>query len=647
MTGNLAMMAGDLLGLALASALGLVLLLMPGALVAACLHRLVPTTDWRAFAPALAVAVLPLLDAYVIRFGGIECGIAVRLVLAALTLIFARDFIPRCGRVAAGGLVLWFLYLGALYVDIDVGGRLYQSITVLDLVKHAAVVREIGLHGVPLHDPFFARAEAAGYYHYFYDGAAILDVSLGRLADARMAFVGAAFAVGVAVASLLRALVVELGWQRSSDRRLTALVILACAIGGLDLLGIAARWAATGLLEANAEWWDDEISFVPVAASWVPHHLAGVVGSFVALLALAKATQADTPSLRVLLAAFAGVAMASVFGLTIWVALGAAVVLAAALRFLPRDLWMKWIASVTIAGVVALVLSAPQLADLIQGRAGQGAPIWLWIREPGRIGEVLGHPPSPLLSLALTPPALLLEFGAFALGAWLFSRRGDWANSSLPARLLVAAFAAGLLMNLLLRSTIINNDFGWRAAWFAQLPAMVWTIAVLQRPLPQGVWRGAMYGALALGFAASLYNVLAARLVRPPVASHQFGYINADPAMDYALARAYRWASREIPAGRILQHNPLTAPRIFNFGLYGHHRVAVADGEAMLFGAPPAKVADRLKTFEAVFSGRIGPDAAGSVHLLVTDRDPLWRRLASHDCLYRADRVCITKGTHR
>jgi hypothetical protein len=640
--GDLTMMAGDLTGLAMASVLALALLVMPGALVAKGLHRIAPETRWRAFSPALAIAFLPLVDSLAIRFSGVPLALGLRLLMLAATLFWARDFVPRIGRVAAAGALAWWLFLACLYVDIDFGEALHQPITVLDLVKHAAVVRELSLRGVPLHDPFFARTQAAGYYHYFYDGAAILDVASSRFVDARMAFVGAAFAVGLVMASFVRALVVELGWQRSSDRRLTALVIFACAIGGLDLIGIVARWGATGLLEANSEWWDDEISFVPTAASWVPHHLSAVVASVIALMLLTKAVAVDRKR-GAALAALAAIAMANAFGLSIWVALGAAGVFAAALRVIPGELRLAWLAAMALAGCLALVLSVPQLADLLHGRAGGGVPIWPWIREPGRIGEMLGSPAPPLLSLALTPLAWLLEFGPFAVGTWLFYR-GNWERGFLLARLLTASFVAGLLMNLLLRSTIINNDFGWRVAWFAQLPAMIWTVAVLQQPIAHIAWRWTMRVAIALGLAATLYNAVAARMVRPPFADHAFGYINSDPPTDYALAQAYRWAARHIPASEVLQHNPLTARRVFDFGLYGVHAVAVADSEATLFGAPPEAVVAQMRTYGDIFAGRLDPAHAGKVHLVVTWRDPLWSRLSPRDCLYRSPHVCITRG---
>jgi len=642
MTGDLHFFVADLIGFAVASALAVPLVLAPGALVARLLQRLSPRTEWRAFAPALSIAFLPIVIALATRGIGLRFALALDLVLVCAAIAWARAWLPRVSGLAAAGIAGWWLYLAAMYLDFDVAGALHQSITVLDLVKHAAVVREIADHGLPLNDPFFARAEAAGYYHYFYDLAAMIDVAGGTLVDARMAFCGAAFACGLAMAGLLRATVVELGWQRSGDGRLTGLVILACALGGLDLVGIAFRWGVFGVFERTPEWWDDEISFLPTTASWVPHHLASVIAAFIALLLMSKAL-AGPRKTGALLAGGAGAAMASGFGLSIWVSLGAAAIFALAVRFLEPRQRPAWIASAAVAGAVALALSIPQLLDLAHGRAVTGAPVGLWIREPARLGELVASPLNPLLWLALTPLVLAIEFGAFALGSYLFWKdRTFERDSDVFARLLLAGAVGGLLLNLLVRSTIINNDFGWRVAWFAAFPAMVWTVAALQRPIAGPALRAAMAVCIVLGLGCTASAVIVGRMPPGALPGSSMSYINAAPRTDLALREAYDWANRHLPANAVLQHNPAAARRAFAFGLYSDHRVRVADGDAELFGAS-AEAVDRRATFYGrIFAGEVPLPAAGPIHFVITDDDPVWRTLKGSQCIYRADHVCIT-----
>ena len=643
MTGDLHFFTRDLIGYAAATLIAVIVLLGPAALLAKGFAKLRPEQDWRAFSPALAFAFLPLLDALAIRFVSLELAAVLRLGLLVAGAVWARKFVPRPGRLALGGIALWWLYLAAMYLDVDLGGRLYQSVTALDMVKHAAVVREIAMGGLPMGDPFFARPVAAGYYHYFYDGAAIVDRLGGALVDQRMAFCGAAFACGIAFAAFLRATVIALGSWTGSDRRLTALTIAACAIGGFDLVGMALRWRWLGIFERNPEWWDDEISFFPTSAAWVPHHLAGVIASFMALflLSLAIGSQRKTGTA---LAAAAGLAMASAFGLSVWVALGAAVVMALAVVALEPGDRIRWIAATAMAAVVALVVSLPQLHDLSSGRVAGGSPMGLWIREPARIGQLIGSPVSPQIALGLALPVLLLEFGALGIGAWVF-----WRSQALRrgggrlGRVLAAAAIAGVLLNLFVRSTIINNDFGWRVAWFAAFPAMVWTITVLRRPVRGSFARIVAGGALALGLATTLVAVTLARVPAGRLPQQSLAYINGDPRTDLALRQAYTWANANLPPRAPLQHNPAATPRVLDFGLYGRNPVMVADYEAGLFGATTKEVRGRAFFFGQIFA-RARPLAdAGAVHLVVTDRDPLWAALDPKLCLYRASHVCITR----
>src|SRR6185312_13689383 len=88
-------------------------------------------------------------------------------------------------------------------VDFDWNGRLYQSQYVVDTVKHAAVVAALAHHGIPLHDPFFARPGPSGYYYYFYIAPALIHWLAGAVVDSRAAFAAASFATLIALAAML------------------------------------------------------------------------------------------------------------------------------------------------------------------------------------------------------------------------------------------------------------------------------------------------------------------------------------------------------------------------------------------------------------------------------------------------------------
>ncbi|WP_156840163.1 hypothetical protein [Novosphingobium aquimarinum] len=642
-------MLQDLAGLALGTIILFVILIVPGTLIADLLDRFCPPADdrtWKGWSPILGLIAMPVLIVLGIRLIGLEptSFVVAGIAIAAMVCSKGKLWLPN--RLMAGFMAGWWLFCAAFYVDVDAGGGLHQSLAILDLVKHAAVVREIAQHGLPMHDPFFLREGTAGYYHYFYDAPAMAYRISGGLVDPRMAFVAGAFWTGGVFPLFLYGLIRELGWQRVSDTRLWLLCGVAAMLGGLDLIGLLFRFSVFGILEPNIEWWDDEISFVPTTAAWVPHHLSAVIAVYLAIVMLGRAELASQGRERLVLIAAAGVAFAAAFGLSIWVTIGAVFVLAASLLPLSR-LSARWIAGLAGAGAVALLLSLPQFYDLLGGRAVDQAPLGLGVREPARSYPVLlsalPMPVVALLALALAPLVWGIEFGVFALGAWLFHRSPGFDRESRLARLLLSGAIGALVLNFFVHSTIINNDFGWRVAWFAQMPAMIWTICAVQK-LPAGrALRRTLTVAAVLGLMVPLYDLAAARFIRPPFFRTAHPEINPDPEVDLAMRQAYDWANATLPADAVLQHNPAVGMRAYDFGLYSNHRIVVADRQANLFGGSRDDVARRVNRIGEAFAGErpIADVArAGATHLVVTRHDPIWTRMGGN-CRRFDGVVCI------
>jgi hypothetical protein len=89
-----------------------------------------------------------------------------------------------------------------------------------------------------------------------------------------------------------------------------------------------------------------------------------------------------------------------------------------------------------------------------------------------------------------------------------------------------------------------------------------------------------------------------------------------------------------------------------DFGLYSDRPVAVADGDARLFGAAEPAVASRLTLLTPIFQRpmptselRQRAAAAGVGGLLLTSIDPLWRSAGGPPpgwtCQYRSARSCV------
>lgn len=642
----------DLAGFGLATLLACVLIVAPGFAIAHALRGRITVdgqqgllTGWELL---IGLAILPVIDALLTRYIGLNAMLGLHGVLAALGFMPMLRAMRQIRWPYWVMLAAWWALVAWSYVDFDYGGRMNQSLLIVDLVKHAAVIHMIETSGIPLHDAFFLRPDTAGYYYYFYLAGAGIDRLGGALVDSRMAFASTVFLTGIAFPALLWTLARQAKWiAQGSEALFLKLCIGLCFVSGLDLIPGIALASARGGFDGQIDWWEDEISFALSSIMWVPHHLTAVMVSFIAFMLLSHARGAETRT-RALLVLASGFALASVFGLSIWVALGAGAVLA--LWLLPDFLQRRFagIIDLAIAGIIALILSIPQFMDLLGGRHPDGAVLGLWLRPTAYLNLPV------IAAIAAIPLAYVLEFGFFLFGAAAFSRANparQWLSEPLPRLLLISAIVA-IILNAFVRSTIINNDFGWRVAWFAQIPLMVWTAVALQQGM--GKWPLALLAriALVLGICANIWSLAGWRVIRPPLLPTSWAYVNVHPDVDYETRKAYAWANAHLPANAIIQHNPAATKRVFNFGLYSNNQVLVADREATLFGADRASVAERVRDLGDIYSGQLAFPVAltaarqmGIDYLLVTRADPFWRRLVtdrpSTHCEYLTSKTCI------
>jgi hypothetical protein len=645
----------DLTGLAAATLLSALLIVLPGFGIAGLAARaeLIDDSDpvkRACWGLLLGPALLPTLDALLLRWTGMAGVLIPHIALAALG---ARSALETARRIPArwwlAVLACW-LFVAWANVDFDWNRRLNQPVTIIDTVKHAAVVAELARRGLPLHDPFFARPGIAGYYYYFYLGPALIHWLGGALIDARAAFAAGSFVTMLAFAAMLMRLAQEARLiPQGRFGPFVKWLLLLCCISGFDLIPGIAFAKITGITFTQLDSWDEEVRWVLTSILWVPHHMTAVIAIFAACLALAERSRGS----QLLRAVLAGTAFATAFGCSAWVAIAAAPVLA--LWWLydrkfpdPTPLW-----SLPLAGVTALLLSVPQLLDLAAGRGATVFPLGFYIRTLGPFKTEAHTLSEALLKLALIPVGYLFEFGIFALGASVFLARGGvgLSRSTSIGRLLLVGTPIALLLATFVRSTIIYNDFGWRAIWFAQIPALLWTSSLLSREQQQRrslIWAGA----LGLGLAAILWDMAGLRLIRRPQFYVFDAYVNARPDVDYNIRGTYRWIDRNLPAGMMVQHNPNLPFRALDFGLYSDRPVPVADVQARLFGADPAAVEARLDSIAPIFAYPVSAaqagrraSAAGAGAILLTAADPAWRTAggppAGWKCLYRSQYSCV------
>jgi len=621
----------------------------------------------------LALAILPALDALFVR----AIGIGGTLVLHAVPVLAAvplyRRPMLRIGGAFAALILLWWLLVAISLVDVDIGGGLHQSLVTFDTVKHAATIESIAQYGLPLQDPFYARPEPAGYYYYYYIWGALVRWVTGGLIDSRMAFAATAFWSGLAFVALLWRVAKDAGLIRiGRDRRFLLICALLCFVTGIDLIPTLLDYIITGAAVRQVDHWSEEIRFALTSMIWVPHHLGGFVATLCGVLLLHRATASPAspaPAPRFVFAGLAGVCLATAFGMSAWIAIAAAPALLLWALVEGRRGRPQLLLFMGVAALVALILAAPQFADLLHGRVGDGAPVKFWIRRfSGFQYDSPGTIQVPLV-LLLLPIGYAVDFGLFGLGGNLYLRLYGRPKAAAPATgrpirsFLLIGFLTSLLIVSFVRSSIINNDFGWRAIWFAQFPLMIWTAAVVQNmalrspfaPIRPGVLRPKLlwWIALVIGVAGNVWDIAGLRVKFP---DHEPNPVNVEPEGDMAQRRAYDWANAHLPHHAILQHNPAQRHRVFDFGLYSRNRVALADGAANLFGVSAAMAADRLEAIRPIFKQRLTPMQLSAIartqhidYLIFADADPVWRAAGGPPpglaCLYINERACIVDVT--
>ncbi|MDB4991728.1 MAG: hypothetical protein JWN04_6906, partial [Myxococcaceae bacterium] len=284
----------DLGRLLVATTLAIATILLPGVALADAADvlrfRSQPGARRWSIALVAGLTLLPVLESTVARLLGMGAALAlaVSLALAGLLCVARRALAPRVCTRALVALALWLVVVAFETVDFDTGGALYQSFTVIDMVKHAATVQTIVETGVPPADAFFARAGTSGYYYFFYTlGAIILELAPGWV-DAR-ATVGALMVlVGPALHTLVLVLLERTGYvERAHARGLRLTVLLLLLVSGLDAIPIALLGVSSGRWLPQLDMWNEAVVSFTDAVLWVPHHVTGVLAAWVGFLSLA------------------------------------------------------------------------------------------------------------------------------------------------------------------------------------------------------------------------------------------------------------------------------------------------------------------------------------------------------------------------
>jgi len=535
-------------------------------------------------------------------------------------------------------------------IDWPTADGLRHSFLVVDYVKHTETTWSIAQSATPPWNPAFYSPESkAVYYYFFYTLTAVVDLASQKLfgAEARHAAYASASVAAFALLALMNAL-----WKRcGSDEAVGAEVsktsampwlvaLLLCA--GLDLIPWL-RMASVGEAPISPEAWAEQVTSWVSTALWVPHHVAALVAAFVGFIALARPAAPDVR--RIVLAALA---FASCAGLSVYIGMGAAMIAVlwmAAMAFARR---FGDAARLALAGLGAAAFAVPWLAT-VAGRATADAPVAFALRNYAMLPFQLSNPVlDALVHIAAMLLVYLIEFGIFALGAFAFWQRAGRKGLQTDLGLVLAlAAAASFLIGSFFRSTMLNNDLGWRIMLFAQAATLIWTLSAIRA--------GLLFDRKRLVSVASICLVLGYADIPISFVMLRTGFPD-DPLIRATAVEergAWAWLDARLPAGAVAQAQPMQDFAI-NFGLYGRFPSPVADyHEARLFGASERQIDARIADLKAIFSGEnIGladVEAKASRYrisaILVTARDEVFHKadtwMAAKPAAYATPRVRI------
>ena len=529
------------------------------------------------------------------------------------------NFTNKRGLIGAGIAAAWVLFVVVELVDIGVGSRLYFSVTVFDHALRTAFVDAVMRTGVPPANPLFWPEHAAPmrYYYFWY----VLTAAAARLAGAtaRQAMIASVAWSGFGLAATLQLYCRNFlgnGSQRASDapqlaisshsshetttrwmarppRLVVALGLLA--VTGLDILPVLVKALLRMPTDGDMEWWSAaQVSSWMDSLLWVPHHIAGLVCCLLGFL-LVWMSKGTSGRRRALCGLIAGLAFASAFGLSTWVALAFAMVMAA---------WMLWalawerdsrarVPVLLLAAAVASVALLPYLAELHGEASGtaivlangptspdgkatianDGAHLLRFgvrhiipadsVQGIGWIARMAqAHPAEEdaAVGLVLLLPGYFVELGFYGLVllAALWAMRRCRLDEAEAARTALVLAVAGLAVSTFLRSTIVeNNDFAMRSVLIAQFFLLLLAVAWWEGGFASTnrFLRGAMLAMAWIGLAGTIYQVGTLRIYLP--VEERLGRAEVDGLAERAMAvrLGFDAMQRRVAKNAVVQYN--------------------------------------------------------------------------------------------
>ena len=536
-------------------------------------------------------------------------------------------------RVFAGIAVAWLVIVLFSLADLQIGNRVYYSITALDYSLRTGLIQSISTTGIPPANPYFfsGRLFPLQYHYLWFILCSLVQQTGGAAVGPRAALTGGVFWSGIALMGLV-ALYLRVFSFRGQEgfRRRVLIGILLLGVTGLDLIPtVFLRFL--NIVLASMDWWNEQVNGFVSTALWEPHHLSGLIACLTAFLILWEIPNQVTWRARIQYAVTGALALATGVGSSIYVTLVFAVFLLIWTAITIGKKWGVETAGLGIAGTLAIVFALPYLKGMLHPGAGAGfgppfqfrirtfklAEMYLEARGLNQLWRL------SLVNLLFLPLNYLLELGFFFVAAriWWKARQSAGRPFTRAEMALAVMAATGILSCTFVRSSLIsNNDLGWRGFLVAQFALLLCAVDVVTASDFAGVRpRKLLAVMLALGAAGTLYDLTMLRaypILADQRAVSMIAWLSPDyqlGARTYAMREAYEWATRSTPARATVQFNPHVALENVTGFLYSNRQMVAADPSCLAgFGGDPAVCAKMLAKLDELYPAK-GKPAAQSI----------------------------------
>lgn len=681
-------MVQDITGIFLASMIFPTLLIAPG-YIAARYFNLLNFADRKLISKmgiallissSISPAIFFLTDRLVSRQFTL---ITVFLISGFFIAVLIKDFKPSSFSTGYRGALkitstiggVWVIFAILFLTDIQWGNRLYYNIAGFDYSTRAAVINAITRTGVPPINPGYypGHHELLTFLYYFwYVLCSIIDQLGGRLVDARTALMASVIWTGLALMAAV-GLFIQLRNPDTNEKVLWKKVKIGLGfllVSGLDVFPSALfilfpQLFIGRMLDGDIEQWNEQVTAWIGAVTWTPHHVISLLACITAWILIASS---QNQSLQRQLGAvlISGIALASAFGLSVWIVLIFAV------------FWMVWLVTRLInkepilhlwtmlgPGFIAGIVILPFIIDLVGGSTGGSTgsqfPLALSVREFFPLEIITVNSPfweSNLIKFAVLPINYFLELGFFsAVGIlWFWYCRNGQQNKNKFLTAEISLFLTTLLLVTFVRSAVIaHNDFGWRGWMFAQFILLIWGvdlvehffsenapvhITLFQRSRKIENVRKILIVLIAMGAFTSLFDVAMLRFWPMVIDTGVVPFpriLSRDTHFGertFAAREIFTYIDTSLPSDFIVQFSPGHIVDSLS-GLYRTRPSVISYNT--LYGVGPQEYDPLINGIQKIFDAPVGNwnsiDTACHKHninvLIIRDIDPLWQDMKS------------------